>query len=132
MLYYAEKLVRLLLLVFSFYGFMQTARRRLDVNLSLAFIFASIGSLMFAAGILNLLPETAAFICLLGCALGVCSIRRRDSVLALVSPGTLFFAVGSVVMAALLLRTKFTSYDNFSHWAIVVKRMLATDRFPNF
>lgn len=132
MLYYAEKVVRLLLLVFSFYGFMQAARRRLDANLSLAFIFASIGSLMFLAGILNLLPETAAFICLLGCVLGVRSIRRRESPLALISPGTLFFAVGSVVMAALLFRAKFTSYDNFSHWAIVVKRMLATDRFPNF
>lgn len=132
MLYYAEKVVRLLLLVFSFYGFMQAARRRLDANLSLAFIFASIGSLMFAAGILNLLPETAAFICLLGCVLGVRSIRRRENPLALISPGTLFFAVGSVVMAALLFRAKFTSYDNFSHWAIVVKRMLATDRFPNF
>lgn len=132
MLYYAEKVVRLLLLVFSFYGFMQAARRRLDANLSLAFIFASIGSLMFLAGILNLLPETAAFICLLGCVLGVRSIRRRENPLALISPGTLFFAVGSVVMAALLFRAKFTSYDNFSHWAIVVKRMLATDRFPNF
>ena len=132
MLYYAEKVVRLLLLVFSFYGFMQAARRRLDANLSLAFIFASIGSLLFLAGILNLLPETAAFICLLGCVLGVRSIRRRESPLALISPGTLFFAVGSVVMAALLFRAKFTSYDNFSHWAIVVKRMLATDRFPNF
>lgn len=132
MLYYAEKVVRLLLLVFSFYGFMQAARRRLDANLSLAFIFASIGSLLFLAGILNLLPETAAFICLLGCVLGVRSIRRRENPLALISPGTLFFAVGSVVMAALLFRAKFTSYDNFSHWAIVVKRMLATDRFPNF
>lgn len=132
MLYYAEKVVRLLLLVFSFYGFMQAARRRLDANLSLAFIFASIGSLLFLAGILNLLPETAAFICLLGCVLGVRSIRRRESPLALISPGTLFFAVGSVVMAALLFRAKFTSYDNFSHWAIVVKRILATDRFPNF
>lgn len=132
MLYYAERVVRLLLLVFSFYGFMQAARRRLDANLSLAFIFASIGSLMFLAGILNLLPETAAFICLLGCVLGVRSIRRRESPLALISPGTLFFAVGSVVMAVLLFRAKFTSYDNFSHWAIVVKRMLATDRFPNF
>ena len=30
----------------------------------------------------------------------------------------------------LLLKSKFTHYDNFSHWAIVVKQMLSTNAFP--
>lgn len=129
---YIDVFARLMLLCFSFYGYMQEVRRRFDVNLSLAIIFAAISSLMFIAGILNLLVEMAAFIALLGCVLGVRSILRRDSICALISPGTSFFAVGSIVMAALLFRAKFVHYDNFSHWAIVVKQMLTTNRFPNF
>ena len=41
-----------------------------------------------------------------------------------------FFLVG-ILLTAIYLRSKvFTHNDNFTHWAIVVKRLLTSDRFP--
>src|SRR5690606_14661704 len=40
------------------------------------------------------------------------------------------FLAGSLFFLLLLFNTKLTHYDNFSHWAIVLKVMLSTDAFP--
>ena len=42
------------------------------------------------------------------------------------------FCVVLVYFSWLLRGSHFTTYDNFSHWAVVVKNMLLTDRMPNF
>lgn len=41
------------------------------------------------------------------------------------------FAVGSLFFFQLLLTSRLIHYDNFSHWAIVVKQMLSTNAFPD-
>ena len=41
-----------------------------------------------------------------------------------------FIAVFGAISAS-LIETRFVHYDNFSHWAVVVKYMLATNRIPD-
>lgn len=124
--------IRCLLLVFSFYGYVQLARKKMDAEIALAFVMSAIGSVMFAAGILNVLVEAACVICAGGAALGVWSIVRRDRVLDVATVGTLAFAAFCIYFAVILPGTKFAHYDNFSHWATAPKIIIANNRFPNF
>ncbi len=49
-----------------------------------------------------------------------------------IRPGFLYLAVSSAVLLCYFRGKRFTDYDNFSHWALIVKQMLLTDRYPNF
>lgn len=47
---------------------------------------------------------------------------------------TLFFVCfcsGILIFTVLILRFRFEHYDNFSHWAMIVKSMLITDQLPD-
>lgn len=92
-------------------------------------------TLLFFAGILNLLPETVWALYLLG----FCGLLYR----IYLDKGIVFLKkyldTGYIVLLVVLgiltcyVRGKvFTHYDNFSHWALVVQQMLMHDRFPNF
>ncbi|MBQ8834631.1 MAG: hypothetical protein IJ001_06885 [Oscillospiraceae bacterium] len=124
--------LRLLVLAVSCYGYIQTVSKKIKVEFSIGITFVSIGTAMFLAGILNILPEAAMVICLLGVYLAVRSVLRRDEVRHLLSAGTVFFAVSCVYFFFLLHHSLFIHDDNFSHWAIAAKSILENDRFPNY
>ena len=124
--------VRLIILLLSLYGFLQEIASRIKVEFAFGILFASIGSSMFFAGILNILPEMAAAICILGLWFAFRSFRRMDSIRNVLNSGTVFFIMACVGFALLLHRSIFTHYDNFSHWALATKVLLEKDRFPNY
>lgn len=98
-------------------------------------------TVLFFAGLLNLLPEAVWGLYLLGFGGLLCQCisykksSRRGTQLFLaeyLKPG---YVVLLVVLGAATLYVRgkvFTHYDNFSHWALVVQQMLMKDRFPNF
>lgn len=63
-------IIRLLALLFSFYGYIQFISKKIKLEFVIAVIFSGIGSVMFLAGILNILPEVTATIFLIGLILG--------------------------------------------------------------
>lgn len=125
-------IIRLLALLFSFYGYIQFISKKIKLEFVIAVIFSGIGSVMFLAGILNILPEVTATIFLIGLILGGVSIRNRESAIGLISVGTVFFGIMGIFFLVLLYNDKFVNYDSFSHWATVLKVMLLENRFPNF
>lgn len=127
-------IVRCLLLIFSLYGYAQLiySRYALRVAFIPAVLFSGIGSLMFLAGILNLLPETAWAILAGGLGLGAWAAWKKLPFRPFCSFATLFFAGMTVYFVLLLFGDRFLEFDNFSHWAIAPKVMLQQDRFPNF
>lgn len=46
--------------------------------------------------------------------------------------GYVYFGFVIIVVLLSVNGKVFSHYDNFSHWALVVKQMLSTNRFPNF
>lgn len=92
-------------------------------------------SLLFVAGILNFVTYT-----LLGIyGLGFLSLAwwvYRDRSFAFGKhyciPAFAYLALAFTAMAWFLYGRKFDSFDDFTHWALVVKEMLATNRFPSF
>lgn len=89
-------------------------------------------SLLFFAGLWNVLPEVAAVITLAG-GLGLlwglhkrlCFSKRSWIVLG---------CFGAVLLYAvwLLFGVMFVDTDNFSHWGLVIRELLLLDRLPNF
>lgn len=126
------QLLRLILLILSFYGYIQYFRKKIEINLTIGFIFSSIGSLMFLAGILNILREMALVIFIGGLLLAAVSVLHKESIRNVLSSGTIFFFIAGIFFFFLLYGSKFLHYDNFSHWAVAPKIMIQNDRFPNF
>lgn len=126
------RLFRLLLLMISFYGYIQYVQKRININLAIGFVFSSVGSLMFFAGLLNILPETALVIFVGGLLLAVMSMRHKESIRNVLSGGTLFFFAVGAFCLYILYGSKFLHFDNFSHWAKVCQILIQSDRFPNF
>ena len=125
---------KLCLLLVSMTGYLlyMTGRYRIRLEFAPA-LFCTLGSsLLFAAGILNFMPLMAGIIFAGGYALLLVSGKRGYRL----PKRDLLLYAGFVALLAwfwwLLQGTHFTSYDNFSHWATVVKCMLRTDRMPGY
>ena len=125
-------LLRIIALIFSFYGYIRFFSRKVKLEFSIAVTFSCIGSVIFLSGILNLLPETVFVLFAIGSWQGFLSVHRREPLKDILSPGIIFFAVMCVFLGWRLYGSVFTSQDNFSHWGTALKVMIVNDRFPNF
>ena len=128
------KAVRSILLLLSIYGYAQyfLSRLKLRAELVLPVILSLFGSVIFLAGLLNIMSETATIIFLTGIILGIISVKRKYNPVGLITVGTVICALS---LAALLFFTygiKFTAYDDFSHWGTVVRLLVTKNRFPSF
>lgn len=124
--------MRLLILMFSFYGYLQAVSRKVRAEFAIGIVFSAIGGAVFLAGILNILKIASFVICGVGVYLAVRSVMRKESPKRLMCFGTVFFAVSCVYLFFILHDMILVEYDNFSHWGIVTKLLLRKDRFPNY
>lgn len=88
---------------------------------------------LFVAGLLNLLPEITMSLYLVGFIGVVYSLYKEKTFLKkYLNVGYVVLFVLMMILAVYLKGKIFSHYDNFSHWAIVVRRMLEVNRYPNF
>ena len=75
------KIIRIILLLFSLYGYSQYlySRLKLKAELIMPILLSFFGSAIFLGGLLNITKETAAVIFLLGVILCAVSVKRRYS-----------------------------------------------------
>nr|WP_294491243.1 hypothetical protein [uncultured Mediterraneibacter sp.] len=127
------KTIRFLILIISSYGWIVfLTEKKIKAEFSVMLFISGTGSLMFAAGLLNILEITSLFIAVAGLVFTIRSLRKGQMPVDLLSWGIIFFIFSLVALFALLYGTKFTRYDNFSHWAVVAREILENNRFPNF
>ena len=127
------KIIRLLLLIISSFGWIAfITEKRIKVEFSVMLFISGVGSLMFIAGILNILEITSLFILLIGLGFAIRAVINIRISEEFISWGIVFLLFSSFVLFVLLYGTKFIRYDNFSHWAVVAREILENDRFPNF
>lgn len=103
----------------------------LNPAFSPALFCAFSSGILFAAGLLNILPLAAGFIFIGGFLLLALSLKSRS----LPRHDFILYAVFFIVLTYfffIIQGAHFTSYDNFSHWATVVKDLLIENRMPNF
>jgi len=130
------QLVMGILLVFSFLGYLLLVRKVLSLpwELTPVFVFSSIACLVFFSGLAGQLFIGSMVIMILGLlafgAMAFLWLRQGAALRISFSLSQLCFLAGSIIFLLVLFQNKLTHYDNFSHWAIVLKQMLSTDAFP--
>ena len=122
--------------VFSCLGYMLFVRKTLSFMWEFIpiFVFSSIACIVFLGGLAGQLYAVSLVVMLLGllaCA-GFVVRWLRQGVKFRFSFSIFQFAflAGSIIFLTVLFRTSLIHYDNFSHWAVVLKVMLSTDAFP--
>ncbi|MBQ9032209.1 MAG: hypothetical protein IJ106_12260 [Parasporobacterium sp.] len=128
---------RLLAFAVSSLGSWELLRRKTRVHLYFlpSLTVAIQVTVLFLAGLLNLLPEMTVLLFAAGIAGFVYSVIRDRGIGFLkqyLNVGYLFLAFLAVVLLIFIQGKQFIHYDNFSHWALVVRQMFAADRYPNF
>lgn len=115
---------------------MQFVRKALSLRWEFipVFVFSSIACFVFLSGLAGQLFTGSLVILIAGLLLygGMLFLRlRRGASLRMsFSIFQFSFLAGTFVFLLVLFQNQLTHYDNFSHWAIVLKQMLSTDAFP--
>lgn len=134
---YAGIFIKLILFFLSNIGYWELLRRKTRIDL---YFFPSMTiavqiTLLYFAGLLNCLYESSILLYGFGIVLLLYYTICDRSLNWFKCYQKIGFFYLIFVMAVLLFYVKgrmFTHYDNFSHWALVVKQMLAENRYPNF
>lgn len=124
------------LLVFSFLGYMLLVRKTLSLRWEFipVFVFSAIACIVFLSGLAGQLFTGSLAVLILGLlafvVIAFLWLRRGPSFRISFSISQFCILAGSVIFLLELFQNRLTHYDNFSHWAIVLKQMLSTDAFP--
>ncbi|RAI94284.1 hypothetical protein DET54_10883 [Paenibacillus pabuli] len=133
---YLLQFVMGVLLIISFIGYMQFVRKALSIRWEFipVVVFSSIACIVFLSGLAGQLFIGSLVLLLGGLLLygGMVflGMRRGASFRISFSLFQFSFLAGTFIFLLVLFQNQLTHYDNFSHWAIVLKQMLSTDAFP--
>lgn len=130
-------ILRLSAFLLSAAGYVAFSRAywKITPRASYIFVFSAQALIVYFAGLAGLLAPVSYALFGLGIVLLITLILNKKIKLAyntssLSAINLAFVAVFGAITAS-LIDTFFVHYDNFSHWAVVVKYMLVTDRFPD-
>lgn len=129
--------IKMILFFIFTLGYWELCRRRIKISIYYIPIFTVLVqmTILFIMGILNMLLIGAVFIYGFGCVILI-RISLRDGNIRWIRNYInveFIFLFFILCMAAVALKgAVFYHYDNFSHWAIMVKEMLKNNRYPNF
>jgi hypothetical protein len=130
-------LLRLTAFLLSAVGYVAVARAywKITPRASYIFVFSAQALIIYFAGLAGVLSYAAYALFGGGIVLLITLFLNKKIKLAyntssLSAINLAFIAVFGAITAS-LIDTFFVHYDNFSHWAVVVKYMLVTDRFPD-
>ena len=114
--------LRSLLFGLSTFGYLTFIHRytKIKVEFLPAITFTGQICFLFLAGLLNLLPFAVIGIFSLGLLLTVFSLKDKKNYHDFFCIGYFFFIVVCLYFLLLFKGQVFNSYDNFSHWALVV------------
>lgn len=127
-----------ILLIVSMVGYMQFVRKVMSIRWEFIpiFVFSAIACIVYFAGLAGQLFPGSIILLMGGLLLfrgGVIRAlyqSKRGAGSLSFSLFQLSFLSGVFIFLIILFQTELTHYDNFSHWAIVVKDMLSTNAFP--
>lgn len=135
-MHYIFIILKLILFIASNLGIWEFFRRKtkMDIFFLPAFTVCLQITVLFCAGILNVLPLAVVGMYGMGIILAAFYLYTdfKNVIHTYKNAGYAFLAVAVCLLLIACKGHIFTEYDNFSHWALVVKSMLLTNRFPSF
>lgn len=127
---------KLIVFFLSSLGFWEYFRRKSKMNVYFlpAFTICLQIMILFCAGILNCLEITVWLMFTAGLLAGAYYLWNdfKNVIGVYWNCGYIFFIMVFCIILCVCQGQVFTRYDNFSHWGLVIKSMLLTDRFPSF
>lgn len=126
--------IRLLLFVVSFYGISIFVKQKLKIEkeFSLAISVLLIILILFIASLLNILKVSSIIIFVLGIISVIYSLVVNKDKKQIPSYKTVIILFFLIYLAILGTCFEITSYDNFSHWGLIVKQLYLYDTLPSF
>lgn len=128
-------MIKGLLLIGSLTGWFWMAKDRTGLKKEFIplTVFSVMSLLLYVGGLLHQLYPAAVLVYGLGLVFFLAGIWKRKK--GLTKPGSFglyepFFFGVTAIFLILSFVLKLQHYDNFSHWAVVVKQMVSTDHFP--
>ena len=127
----------IILLIGSMTGYMLFAKELLQLQSEFVpvFVFSSLACGVYFVGLAGYLYPGAVVLLvggvLLGGIYGVRVLFKKYEIHAEIRLFNILFVIGSLFFFYLLYKSRLIHYDNFSHWAVVLKQMLSTDAFPD-
>jgi hypothetical protein len=119
----------------SGYMMLTKAKLKLQAEFIPIFVFSAIACAVYFCGLAGFLFPGSIFLLSVGVVLFVIYfipvVRQRSYLNFKPSLFHVTFVAGSLFFFYLLINSKLIHYDNFSHWAIVIKHMLITNAFPD-
>lgn len=131
-------IIKLVLFICSTFGYCEllTKKARIKPLFAPATVICSQVSILFLSGVLNCLKEASIALWFGGIVLFLCYLYKQKQTIFLKYIhdvcGWVYFFLVILICAIALKGVIFTHYDNFSHWAIVVRSMIINNRYPNF
>ncbi|MDT9027136.1 hypothetical protein [Rossellomorea yichunensis] len=133
----SSSVVSFLLLFASLSGWGLLSFNRVKVHIAFIpiFIFSSITTVVFCAGLINVMPLAVNLIYYSGLILFVIYLilffRRKQALMPMLHPGIIVFALSILAMMIYLKGLILTHYDNFSHWGLIVREMSLINGLPD-
>ena len=127
--------MKLIGIVLSFWGyfFMMHRFARIRGPFVPVACLSGAGLILYWGALADVLPQTADLLLaggLAGTACFLVFLLRGKICITRPDLFHLCFLTGAAVFAGLSLSMRLTHYDNFSHWAVIVKYLLGADRLP--
>lgn len=120
---------------FSGWGLVSYYRLKVHIAFIPIFIFSSITTVVFCAGLINIMPLVVNIIYFSGLLLFVVYlilfIKGKYQVKKLFQPSIVLFSLSLLGMMIYLKGLILTHYDNFSHWGLIVREMALIDGLPD-
>lgn len=128
--------IRFILVVLSLLGYSIFFSKKLKINAFVSPIFSlSIITLItYFCGLLKILRFSSIIIFSIGLILLLMSLVKIKFIelrsIKIINSLNFILISGFIILTMSLINLKLVHYDNFSHWAIVVKEMVIKDSFP--
>lgn len=135
LLLYFIDFARLTLLLCVLFGWISYFIERFHVHSACAPLVtcASLTLAIYAASLLGLLLPMTLILASVGLIFGIkkcINLHRNPLPWERFSLFSLLFGIGTVIFLALLYRIQLVHYDNFTHWALMVKELCVTHALP--
>ncbi|WP_156142483.1 hypothetical protein [Rossellomorea aquimaris] len=133
----SNSIVSFLLLFASLSGWGLLSFNRIKVHIAFIpiFVFSSITTVVFCAGLINIMPLAVNLIYFSGLILFgdylVLYLKRKYTLMPLLHPSIIVFALSLLAMIFYLKGLILTHYDNFSHWGLIVREMALINGLPD-
>ena len=128
-------ILKAVLLWISILGYCFYLKKYMNSAFTPIFTLSSIGTVIFLAGLLNIMPISVYIITLGGWICLVLSKPFKKDFFCEHKGTFIVFGLFSVICGLFLVRLYNqipTHYDCFSHWLTVIREMIKTDSMPNF